>query len=917
MMKAKRVLLIGWDAADWKVIDQLIERGHMPTLKNMVENGVRGNLSTLQPVLSPMLWTSIATGKYADKHGIHGFTEPDYEGGMVRPISSRSRKARAIWNILTHQGKKSNVFSWWPSNPAEPINGIMVSNLYQRANKSIKEGWPMLPGTVHPEEHERLFKRCRVHPDELTAAHILPFIPNAGKINQDKDNRIAALSKMIADAASVHAASTWALENTEWDFTAIYHDAIDHSCHGFMKFRAPLLPGVPNDLFENYQHVVDGMYRFHDMMLERCLQLAGEDTNVILISDHGFQSDHLRPLSLPKEPAGPAAEHRQHGIICCYGPDFKKGHTIYGSSILDIAPTLLTLFGLPVGKDMDGTPLLQAFEEMPVVKTIDSWENVKGEFGEHDSEHKVSPEEAQAALKQLVELGYIDDPGKDVKKAMTNTAIELKYNLSKVYASTGRPRQSLELLEEILKEKREYRFMIRVAESLKRLEQFDKALDMIKEIEDQIQEEAKPLPAAKTKRRKKGTEHLTDEELKELEKVNADKQKAEETKRKLSIQLLEAEIHKSKKDFPKALSVLQKLVERAPNSLAVLKSMADCLIKMQHWKDAKSCYSACLTLDPHDHGAHRGLAYCENQLGNYEAAVESALTATELVYQYPAAHYILGESLYHLGEDQYAIKSLEVALAMRPSYSAPRLLLDKMQSEGRYTKSAVNENDVLKVEEVDSSSISQQLQNSEEKIAGIKSYSGRKLGEITIVSGLPRSGTSLMMQMLNAGGIEVYTDEQREADENNPKGFFEHEKVKMLAAKNAWLKDAKNKVVKIVSQLVRFLPPNYNYKVIVMKRDIAEVTLSQHKMLVRLGKAKQSDTYPLKLENTLKKQYAGAKQWMDKQTHVNYLEVDYHRILADPKEVATEIETFLGKPLNIQAMIEQVDKDLYRSKTKN
>jgi hypothetical protein len=92
-----------------------------------------------------------------------------------------------------------------------------------------------------------------VHPDELTAEHILPFIPKAGEIDQEKDKRIGAFSKMLADAATVHSASTWALENTDWDFTAIYHDAIDHACHGFMKFRAPQLPGVPDDLFDFYK----------------------------------------------------------------------------------------------------------------------------------------------------------------------------------------------------------------------------------------------------------------------------------------------------------------------------------------------------------------------------------------------------------------------------------------------------------------------------------------------------------------------------------------------------------------------------------------------------------------------------------------------------------------------------------------
>ena len=149
---AKKVLLIGWDAADWKIINQLIDEGMMPTMEKFVNQGTIGNLATLEPPFSPMLWTTIATGVLPDKHGILGFTEPTPDRVGVRPVSSTSRKVKAIWNILNQKGYKSNVVGWWPSHPAEPINGLMVSNLYQRANKPISQPWHVLDGTVHPKE---------------------------------------------------------------------------------------------------------------------------------------------------------------------------------------------------------------------------------------------------------------------------------------------------------------------------------------------------------------------------------------------------------------------------------------------------------------------------------------------------------------------------------------------------------------------------------------------------------------------------------------------------------------------------------------------------------------------------------------------------------------------------------------------
>ncbi|MFK7906951.1 MAG: alkaline phosphatase family protein, partial [Chitinophagales bacterium] len=114
-MQKKKILLIGWDAADWKTINPMMDAGLMPNLEKLVNGGVMGNLATLDPPLSPMLWTSIGTGKRPYKHGIWGFSEPRPDGKGIRPVLNTSRKCKAVWNMLTQEDYKTHLIGWWPS----------------------------------------------------------------------------------------------------------------------------------------------------------------------------------------------------------------------------------------------------------------------------------------------------------------------------------------------------------------------------------------------------------------------------------------------------------------------------------------------------------------------------------------------------------------------------------------------------------------------------------------------------------------------------------------------------------------------------------------------------------------------------------------------------------------------------------
>ena len=166
-MHKRRVLVVGWDAADWKVIEPLMASGHMPHLAGLVDRGVMGNIATLQPVLSPMLWTSIATGKRPYKHGVLGFSEVVAKTGAVRPVSSQSRRTKAIWNILHQEGLACHVIGWWPSQPVEPVRGVMVSNHFHVASAPPGAPWPVPRTAVHPPELAAELAELRIHPLEL------------------------------------------------------------------------------------------------------------------------------------------------------------------------------------------------------------------------------------------------------------------------------------------------------------------------------------------------------------------------------------------------------------------------------------------------------------------------------------------------------------------------------------------------------------------------------------------------------------------------------------------------------------------------------------------------------------------------------------------------------------------------------
>jgi hypothetical protein len=184
---------------------------------------------------------------------------------------------------------------------------------------------------------------------------------------------------------------------------------------------------------------------------------------------------------------------------------------------------------------------------------------------------------------------------------------------------------------------------------------------------------------------------------------------------------------------------------------------------------------------------------------------------------------------------------------------------------------------------------------------------------ITIVSGLPRSGTSMMMKMLEAGGIPVLTDRIRTADEDNPEGYYEFERVKQIEEDKAWLPEAKGKVVKMIAALLKHLPPEYGYHVIFMRRNIEEVLASQREMLVRRGEPTDAISDE-RMAGLFSKHVAQVEAWLAKQPNFEILYVGYGEVLAEPLEEAKRISHFLNYALDVEKMAEVVDPGLYRQR---
>jgi predicted AlkP superfamily phosphohydrolase/phosphomutase/tetratricopeptide (TPR) repeat protein len=645
---ARKLLLVGWDAADWQMMHPLLDAGRMPHLQALVEHGTIGNLQTLQPVLSPLLWTSIATGKRAYQHGVHGFVEPTPDGTALRPTASTTRQCKALWNILAQAGKRCHALGWYASHPAENINGVCVSQLFHVAPASATpDDWPPQPQGVFPPELAEDLAELRFHPAEVTGAMLQQFIPDAARLDQrdpEVQRLLGTLARRLAECVSLHALTTALMEEHAWDFCTAYYDTIDRVGHDFMVFHPPRMDNVRHDLYEPLKGVMNAIYEFHDQMLGRLVELAGPDAHVMIVSDHGFLSGAARPTG----PVSPEQWHRNYGTFLLAGPSIRQDASIPGATLLDITPTVLTLFGLPVGRDMEGRVLANAFEQAPAIERIASWEEVPDPVYDARVRESVKddPEAAAASMRQLVELGYIEAPGEDVERDIVRARAAQKFNLA---CSCVDGKHSA------------------------------RALSLAMELVQQFPDDPAYLVFA-------GQAAISAGDAAALGALIEALELAQPTNPQLT--MFRAFHAWLTNDVLGALEQFERAARDGQNNAWLQCRIGRAYLRLRLWKRAEDAFRQSLELDRHNAEAHYGLSVALPRQGKLEDGVQSGLQAIALAHDMPLAHFQLGAVLSRMAWYERALQAFELCLAILPNFAIAHRYVSQLSAKLGQTERA-------------------------------------------------------------------------------------------------------------------------------------------------------------------------------------------------------------------------------------
>jgi predicted AlkP superfamily pyrophosphatase or phosphodiesterase/thioredoxin-like negative regulator of GroEL len=361
------LLLVGWDGADLEIIERLRREGRLPVLDGLARRGALGVLRSEEPMISPILWTTLATGVSPERHGILGFFEPAPDGGR-RYVTSGARRVPAFWNIATEAGLPVGVVSWYATWPAEPVLGFLVSDrigLRQVEGKVGDGGSAPGQGLVHPASEAAFLDSLdarvpRPTPQEL-ARRFFSLGPEqlAGRAEIEiEPRRLEGLADAVRSTRLITEAAAELARRHRPRLLAVYYEGIDAAGHLFMDAAPPALETVPEAQRELLAPVVDRFYELQDELLAPLLEAVGEGANVLIVSDHGFRHGADRPVLPPGAGEGHApAWHRLEGVVLLSGPGIRPGSVPEAATLYDVLPTLCALTGLPRALSLEGRVL--------------------------------------------------------------------------------------------------------------------------------------------------------------------------------------------------------------------------------------------------------------------------------------------------------------------------------------------------------------------------------------------------------------------------------------------------------------------------------------------------------------------------------------------------------------------------------
>ncbi len=617
--------MVGWHGADWKSIHPLIDGGTMPNLRSIVERGIAGNVKSIGPNTPAMLWTSVATGKTPDQHGVLSGIECDPISGGVRAAGNSTRRVKTLWNIAMQSGLAVHVAGWAGAHPTEPLNGSSIAHDFVRPLAQFNQPWPILPGSIHPDRLRSKAAELRVHAGELTGDYLTPFIPALAQIDQEKDGRVLQLADILAKAISMHAIVTWLMENEAWDLMMIGWDALERACHQFMRYAPPQMGQVSSEDAALYGGVVTGMYCFLDLFLGRLMHLAGPDATVVIVSPAGFRAGNDRPVS-PYLQSLPGAWYRPYGILAMAGKNIVADELVHGATVLDIAPTVLTVLGLPAAQDMPGKIIESAFVDAPAPARVASWEDVPGDCGMPARESAAEREASAAALAELQNAGY-REPADSASLMIQRDRL---LNTALVHLAMNR---------------------------------YAEARPVLAQLAAETPEDPKiPLWLAHC--------HF----------VCHDYQGCREALRNAPrdgitgafAHLIEARLEIAQANAAKAIALIEKAESLGSDIPIVNYAAALMYVRLDRSTEAARLLRRAVELDPAFQSAYAALSRILSDQGQDQAAAQAALEALELDYSSAISHFALGIAMVGVGTGEQARVSFERSLLFDPQLSGAR-----------------------------------------------------------------------------------------------------------------------------------------------------------------------------------------------------------------------------------------------------
>lgn len=366
-----RSAVIGLDGADWRVALPLMRQGKLPVLAALRRAGTSGVMLTNPDYRwSPVLWTTIATGKLPQHHGVTSFMTA--VPGLARPVPTPSteRKVRAIWNIFSERGRSVGFVGWWVTWPAEPVNGFLVTDHFSVSRFDLgrdyeRELEPELETSqTWPEELIEEIRSLKVARQSIGREHFARFadLPESYAFPAAFQKFDKASEFAIAHSVDrTHlAAGRKLLAERQPELFGIFFQGIDILQHYFWEYMDPEGTGTEPSRADRvaFGQAIERYYTYTDGLVGEILEAGGDGRAVMLVSDHGF-----RPSTERWEDKGISGEHRRQSFFVFAGPGVRRGARVDTFDAIDVTPTLLAYHGLPVAEDFDGEAAWNALTE--------------------------------------------------------------------------------------------------------------------------------------------------------------------------------------------------------------------------------------------------------------------------------------------------------------------------------------------------------------------------------------------------------------------------------------------------------------------------------------------------------------------------------------------------------------------------